>query len=1793
MACLSNTPSFTYVSVQNMVINYKNIYYSIRNMYSNDKYFYWDKNESPYNLITSNKILESKEGLYLILVNNKGTFILPNQSDIVINFDNNGAESSGHLTDLVSKVDDITKKYVNISETIDGIIKVVGRINTDFNENYEAYSEMKQTVERIELLTQKISQEYSKDNQKNELREKIIAYAISLNTLLNNFIEKMRTTFSDNLITADEDLEIINELNIIEQEKNEFFICINELIDILLVNKENEHANLLKSQKELFDSSFINFKNILYSCISDDVVTPTEIATLIGLATSCITSLNNLKESCNDFLFIGIGGTIYEEISRLNIEKNNIVLGLRSISTTLKSSMNFEMSSLQAQYEDVVAKLNLLKDWITESSKDGTITLIERNILKQRTDDLSVENGQLIEKYNQYLETLILDDQIISDMKKQYLNYTSNFITLNNVLAQISEDDYFNESERNRIITILEEFRISLDDFFNLLNKSLATAEQNRYEQEIEGAKGELNVQIQDVENKISELDGVVSDTFLDNVIDEIERSQIENTMDSLRLQYNAIVNQYNSIIEKESMKDTTLQIRIDLDENYNDFVADYNSIEDKVTEILNKTALVTNEDKQVMDTLYNELLNSVSNYTSSANNALIYISENEAKVVQDNFSKEITSVNQRIDNLEIGYDDTFADNIIDEAERKDIILKQIFLKREHEDILAQYNTLSQSEYITTNAKENLTTAYNDYKSAYDELNSAIALILVKPTLIDDDDRLAIDNGVDNLENKLSAFTSVANDTIEIISQEQTIKQTEEINNKVTKLEQDFSTMETDIKEAISDSIIDENEKNILRENIKNLEIVKVELDNEYNEVSVNPNLSVSALNKYTEAYNVYVENHNTYINKINELINTEGDITEEQITEYNNTYNVYKASVDDLVVAYQLAMSNITNNIYEDMKASLNKETRELKTALNDLDKSMEDVFNDSYLTDAEKDNIRQKLDAFKEKKESITQKYEYVVANLQGNDKASLTSSYNNYISKFDALCTAVEGILARTDMLALEDRLMLDGYINDHNNALTEYSLIYNDMVVIATDNFVRNTKNDLEESLKATNTTIADLEENLNGVFRDGVLTDAEKTSIKQVLQQLQVEKADIDSDYFSLYNNKDLVDTDEGVGAKTNLKNAYDEYCAIHTSLVDVIDELINSTDIIDDSDRNTLDMAFSEYKEKLGVYRQRVNEAVDSIANKKINDEKNERITQYNEISQTNEALTLKVGTIEEDLTNLRSTTNESFLELTDEKIISKVSSAKNENDKDLFTKTSTLEQTVEDITMKFTDINNKLENNITVISNEGITVKMYNETDFDEEGVIVDGAQAVALTKIDGRGLYIYKEENNEPIAYFTDTGCYVANLYAENLKNGEFIRNTANTNLPKTWYVSPTETGDGSGKDSSNKSSSITNVLNEIKTQYGHYLNGQSITIRIEEGVYNEIVDVIGFLGTGELTLNFSENAVLHGCINIEDNTIRTILDGGGSADDTSGAVIFSYESKSQNAINVRNSYCSIEGFKAKNVSVEGNTYYGCFASFVHGAEGFVRNCDFIYYEIGIGSSHSSQVGTMNIRGSVEYRRRSAYGGIIVSNEMLPRSTTSSDSIVAGVIHQVGTLAETGSTNWYGDTDDGESSQTQTLTQTFTLINLKSVPEGSGNSTSSRSGLMAQGKYSNNKKHRGKGTLPDDVVAFLESARSIESISLSCHRLNTNHGQSTAVPYPHMRMVNTSTNVASDYFADSSVKFARGDTKTINVTSDSIKSALLNGAKELQFFVDDNENPQAQYSHYDNVKMTITITK
>ena len=42
MAILDNNPSFTYINVRNMVVIFEHVAYPINDIYTNQKYLYWD-----------------------------------------------------------------------------------------------------------------------------------------------------------------------------------------------------------------------------------------------------------------------------------------------------------------------------------------------------------------------------------------------------------------------------------------------------------------------------------------------------------------------------------------------------------------------------------------------------------------------------------------------------------------------------------------------------------------------------------------------------------------------------------------------------------------------------------------------------------------------------------------------------------------------------------------------------------------------------------------------------------------------------------------------------------------------------------------------------------------------------------------------------------------------------------------------------------------------------------------------------------------------------------------------------------------------------------------------------------------------------------------------------------------------------------------------------------------------------------------------------------------------------------------------------------------------------------------------------------------------------------------------------------------------------------------------------------------------------------------------------------------------------------------------------------------------
>lgn len=155
-------------------------------------------------------------------------------------------------------------------------------------------------------------------------------------------------------------------------------------------------------------------------------------------------------------------------------------------------------------------------------------------------------------------------------------------------------------------------------------------------------------------------------------------------------------------------------------------------------------------------------------------------------------------------------------------------------------------------------------------------------------------------------------------------------------------------------------------------------------------------------------------------------------------------------------------------------------------------------------------------------------------------------------------------------------------------------------------------INNYKDTVNKELDDIKDAMDNLGDTLDEAFKDGIINEAEAIAIKQQIQNLEIEKKDIDSVYNSLYSNTDLTGT-----AKNNLYNAKASYNTAHTDLINAINDAIADKKI--STDENTLvKRAFANYGTALATFRTKNEEALDAIANKKKQDAMKYTDTQFN-----------------------------------------------------------------------------------------------------------------------------------------------------------------------------------------------------------------------------------------------------------------------------------------------------------------------------------------------------------------------------------------------------------------------------------------------------------------------------------------------------------------------------------------------------------------------------------------------
>ena len=472
----------------------------------------------------------------------------------------------------------------------------------------------------------------------------------------------------------------------------------------------------------------------------------------------------------------------------------------------------------------------------------------------------------------------------------------------------------------------------------------------------------------------------------------------------------------------------------------------------------------------------------------------------------------------------------------------------------------------------------------------------------------------------------------------------------------------------------------------------------------------------------------------------------------------------------------------------------------------------------------------------------------------------------------------------------------------------------------------------------------------------------------------------------------------------------------------------------------------------------------------------------------------------------------------------------------------------------------------------------------------FDESGITVNTLEG-GYSTVNADGLAIYNSAGNRTAWFGENDSAYIDSISTNKLKCPTVVR--INDDCPTDLYCAPNATGDGTGRNESNKANSITNALEWLRKEYGCYNYKKDIRIHLENGDYwGGATYIGGWLGSGIIRIIFDDWACLRDSVTIEENTMTVSMEGKNDP--------WSYN-KLENgfilvgnisAITVRNAHLNIGGVTIRRSGWGGNigtwTNYDCQAIVAKlNANVYCANCDMIgFYNIA-RCERNSKVTIWNNRGHVYRLGHALTGGeIIVHGDTPLRNdstyTQSGGQKVENLGNQVNSTYDPKPDAPYtpppAPTEDWRTTET-----TFWNASMVSYPEGSGTSASARADCWGQGRYSSYQAHRGFCAFDSTAIAnWCSGARNIR-VYITMTRLNTAHGYAGAVPVPKLKKRNGS-------FWSCGVAFARGDTKTFELPYEVYSWLTEKHTTVLEMWAGTSNT---DYSFYNNTSIRIVCEK
>ena len=626
-------------------------------------------------------------------------------------------------------------------------------------------------------------------------------------------------------------------------------------------------------------------------------------------------SLNNKTWiSMEDGSFSLAGGKItFDDVNGLKIWLSN------NEESDLETSLNNYKQQVSNDIKQLTDKVNNIDSNIGGAFVDGIIDTVEKNIIEDSLLKLDKEKKDVDSRYQNVYNNVNLLDPFKTNLYTKYNNFVSKYNTLVSTINTIIKDNVATAEEKVRYKTAMNNYNTVIPKLTVAFDEAISSIGEKITTEQINDLNDLLKQDIKNVSDSLGSLENTMNNSFRDGIINEAEYTAILESLKRLDTEKLDIDKNYNNLYSDINLSST---VKTNLKNKYDSYVSSHNNL----TNYINNTIgdrVATEEEKAQIKILLNAYNVALSDYGVTQTQAINDIANNSANKMLESYkqlvNKDISDINQKINDVKEDVSGAIADGIIEEAETLIIQNSIDQLDREKKDLDQRYQEIYNNNHLSSTTKELLSTRYLNYNTAHTNLINQINTMI--------QDKVATETEKANYKTKLQAYNSSLSlvsrcfDTaINEIAQNNLNSVTEKLKKELQGNIDDVSNIANELNRNFgnytADGILTESEKASIRTYLNTLSAEKSDIDNQYKATYENTDLTDVPKTNLLGAYNSYVTAYNNLVSYINTLL-SKTTIVENDRTTLNTRFSEH----DSYLSKYSTAINNAIDAISQKKK--------------------------------------------------------------------------------------------------------------------------------------------------------------------------------------------------------------------------------------------------------------------------------------------------------------------------------------------------------------------------------------------------------------------------------------------------------------------------------------------------------------------------------------------------------------------------------------------------------------------------------------------------------------------------------------------------------------------------------------------------------------------------------------------------------------------------------------------------------------------------------------------------------